>query len=823
MCIAPSAAEQEEILPEPLASTSDFIDVGRTESTLHLVCSIRSSIPELPFTRLISSKIDPILKTKNGKSNLEIKPERLDQESAMDIDPDEKEVSSNSVNNDSSPLENCNGVKQEVVGPNNVNNCDVKMKTDISKDSSETAVSSNVNPLSISKNEKSESPESKPSLLIKWDFASLKKSSKGKKRSLKELEEESWSPDEASLCVTPEWQEFMSKRILCTGMVLRNLSFIPGNDEVMGKTPAFMVLLGRLILLHHSHPNRLPSTPHYDKEDDADMGDWCSSLSHDNHWWWPYVHHLHEMCLVTLCNMAGYCDLSLYSEDIIRPIVEGLLHWATCPSSYGQDPLPSGGVGPTTALSPQRLALEALVKFCVLDQNTDLVLATPTFTQLETLCSQLTRMVCRGEDQVIREFSINLLHYFSAADTKVARLIAMQNGCVSQLVSFIEEAEHNAMTVANTQGVNALKDNPELMGTSLDMVRRTANTLVHLSKVPDNARILATCESRLLNLVMSQILDTYVASQLSNVLFNVSQATRNTDSPPVPESSSPQSSSENSKNSEGSKKTVVAVVCPAPSQLGESNASSDEARVCIASLADITRDKLSNGKLESAACRNVPSVKEDKASEDEQESKPAAASSVVTNVPQVNGSVKGRNDLEKLTNDNNRLNHPKVEEPVDKSSDVSSRLSPDHDDKNLLQESTKPSDPVDDVPSNEIKTNGGSQVYNNESKSNHMRIEDDTPAERISVENTKSIHSITNSNHMSQVHTTEVSKDKSSHADDKANNMDSNESIPLTNNYSSNNREHVNKIANIKCTGEDSTMNNVESLNNIVNNDHIMS
>ncbi|XP_018024844.1 trithorax group protein osa [Hyalella azteca] len=415
-----------------------------------------------------------------------------------------------------------------------------------------------------------------------------------KKRPVQEVEEESWSPDEASLCVTSEAKDWLARRVLCLGTVLRNLSFIPGNDEIMGKNPAMMALLGRTILLHHEHPSRAPSTPHYDREDDADLSDWCSSLSNDVHWWWPYLHHLHEACLVTLCNISGHLDLSQYPEEITRPIVSGLLHWATCPASYGQDPLPSGGGSAQSALSPQRLALEALVKLCVQDQNTDLVLATPPFSRLERLCSQLTRMLCRGEDQVLREFSINLLHYFAAAESGVARLVAMQNGSVSLLVAFIEEAESAAMNVANSQGVSALKENPDLMGTSLDMVRRAANTLVHLSKVSENSRILATCENRLLTLVMSQILDTYVASQLSQVLYNMAHVK----SEYSPDSPSPKDTRETEEME------VTPAVVP-PASLFSPNTTPQETPVLVAALSDYTSQHSNNGSIESSVTTSI--------------------------------------------------------------------------------------------------------------------------------------------------------------------------------------------------------------------------
>ena len=42
------------------------------------------------------------------------------------------------------------------------------------------------------------------------------------------------------------------------------------------------------------------------------------------------------------------------------------------------------------------------------------------------------------------------------------------------------------MVVAQQHGVNALRDNPESMGTSLDMLRRAANTLANLARHKDN-------------------------------------------------------------------------------------------------------------------------------------------------------------------------------------------------------------------------------------------------------------------------------------------------------------------------------------------------
>lgn len=225
---------------------------------------------------------------------------------------------------------------------------------------------------------------------------------------------------------------------------------------------------------------------------------------------------------MAVANIAGHLELSRYEEIIARPVLDGLLHWAICPSAHGQDPFPS--CGPHSALSPQRLALEALCKLCVTDANVDLVIATPPFNRLEKLCAVLTRHLCKNEDQVLREFSVNLLHYLAAADSAMARTVALQSPCISYLVTFIEQAEQTALGVANQHGINYLRENPDSMGTSLDMLRRAAGTLLHLSRHPDNKSFFMQQEQRLLGLVMSHILDQQVALIISRVLFQVSRA-----------------------------------------------------------------------------------------------------------------------------------------------------------------------------------------------------------------------------------------------------------------------------------------------------------
>lgn len=344
-----------------------------------------------------------------------------------------------------------------------------------------------------------------------------------KRRRISDFEDECYARDEASLYLISENQDTVARRCISISNILRNLTFVPGNELVFANSETFLAILGKILLLHHKHPVRTQSIRNYDREDDTDFSDSCSSLQGEAEWWWDYLIQLRENMMVAIANIAGHMQLSKYDECITRPCLDGLLHWAICPSAHGQDPFPSCSVH--SALSPQRLALEALCKICVTDANVDLVIATPPFSRLENLCSVLTRHLCRNEDQVLREFSVNLLHYLAAADSAMARTVAMQSPCISYLVAFIEQAEQTALGVANQNGINYLRENPDAMGTSLDMLRRTAGTLLHLAKHPDNRPLFLQQEQRLLGLVMSHILDQQVALIISRVLFQVSRGT----------------------------------------------------------------------------------------------------------------------------------------------------------------------------------------------------------------------------------------------------------------------------------------------------------
>lgn len=342
-----------------------------------------------------------------------------------------------------------------------------------------------------------------------------------KRKRISDYEDECYTRDEASLHLITDSQDSLARRCICLSTILRNLTFVPGNELEFARSTTFLSVLGKLLLIHHDHPIRTKKQRNYDREEDADFSDSCSSLQGESEWWWDFLVQIRENMLVAIANISGYLDLSIYDEPVSRPVLDGLLHWAVCPSAHGQDPFTT--MANSSLLSPQRLALEALCKLCVTDANVDLVIATPPFSRLEKLCSVLTKHLCKNEDQVLREFSVNLLHYLASSDSAMARTVAKQSPCVSYLVAFIEQAEQTALGVANQHGINFLRENPDSMGTSLDMLRRAAGTLLHLAKHPDNRPLFMQQEQRLLGLVMSHILDQQVALIISRVLYQTSR------------------------------------------------------------------------------------------------------------------------------------------------------------------------------------------------------------------------------------------------------------------------------------------------------------
>lgn len=338
------------------------------------------------------------------------------------------------------------------------------------------------------------------------------------RRNIKILEDEPHSKDETPLSTLSDWQDSLARRCICISNIVRSLSFVPGNDLEMSKHPGLLLLLGRLVLLHHRHPERKQAPVTYEKEEEEDEGVSCER----DEWWWDCLEVLRENCLVTLANISGQLDLSIYPESICLPLLDGLLHWAVCPSAEALDPFPT--LGPHGSLSPQRLVLETLSKLSIQDNNVDLILATPPFSRLEKLYGSLVRLVGERKVAVCREMAVVLLANLAQGDSLAARAIAVQKGSVGNLLGFLEDSLAATQYQQSQSSLLQMQGAAQFEPTSVDMMRRAARALHALAKVEENHSEFTLYESRLLDISVSPLMNSLVSQVICDVLFLIGQS-----------------------------------------------------------------------------------------------------------------------------------------------------------------------------------------------------------------------------------------------------------------------------------------------------------
>ncbi|XP_041831336.1 AT-rich interactive domain-containing protein 1B isoform X2 [Melanotaenia boesemani] len=331
---------------------------------------------------------------------------------------------------------------------------------------------------------------------------------------ISQLEDEPRCWDEAPLSMAESWQDSLARSCVCISNVVRGLSFVPGNDAVLSRHPGLVLILGRLVLLHHHHPRRKRTPPTYQREEEQGLA--CSR----DEWWWDCVAALRENTLVTLANISGQLDLSLYTESICLPILDGLLHWMVCPSAEAQDPFSlAGGF---SSLTPRRLVLECLCKLSIQDCNVDLLLATPPFSRQQKLFSTLVRLVGEKKSQVCREMAVAVLSNLAQGDSTAARAIALQKGSVGALIGFLEDSVAMAQYQQNPHSLLHANVPPE--PPSINMMCRAAKALLAMARGEENRTEFVLYENRLLDVSLSAAFNSSVAAIMCEVLFKISRS-----------------------------------------------------------------------------------------------------------------------------------------------------------------------------------------------------------------------------------------------------------------------------------------------------------
>ena len=103
------------------------------------------------------------------------------------------------------------------------------------------------------------------------------------------LEEENYQPDCASLNMVSDWQDNLGKRAIVVSTIFRNLSFVPGNESVLAASPGFLAICGKMLVHYHWHPVRTSKQRNYDRGDEEDFSDSCTSLTDQIEWWWEHL------------------------------------------------------------------------------------------------------------------------------------------------------------------------------------------------------------------------------------------------------------------------------------------------------------------------------------------------------------------------------------------------------------------------------------------------------------------------------------------------------------------------------------------------------
>ncbi|CAD6199593.1 unnamed protein product [Caenorhabditis auriculariae] len=166
----------------------------------------------------------------------------------------------------------------------------------------------------------------------------------------------------------------------------------------------------------------------------------------------------------------------------------------------------------------------------VVERNVDMLLSTGAWPRIEKLIHLLSRQLSMNEETHYREFAIVVLNALCLASEAACFVAANDTQTIATLVHFIDTADQNMHGVMQTHGMAALRDSPEMMGTSVGMLRRAASMLRMLIKVPGAYKFYIKHQHRLLQFTMSQLMDSRVAGMIADTLFEMQEiAKRNGD------------------------------------------------------------------------------------------------------------------------------------------------------------------------------------------------------------------------------------------------------------------------------------------------------
>ncbi|OAF70187.1 hypothetical protein A3Q56_02049, partial [Intoshia linei] len=298
-------------------------------------------------------------------------------------------------------------------------------------------------------------------------------------------------------------------RLCAISTILRNLSFVPGNDENMGTNFEFISLLSKLI--DYDVENVKQVSTHLD---DVIESEFNKCMRKDEHFKF-YLTIIRENNLVILGNVAGILKLDLWNDKIVCRLVGSVIYWITCKSTIAESPF---AITQNSSLSPERICIEILCKLIVINLNFDYILVS-NFDNIIGFINIIDQKHLINSEQMMREFSIVVLCRFAESDKKLLFEIASRKRILQRLIEFVEVAESQSYEVVSIQGPMALKKNPELMGTTKDILLRCCRIFYAIAVYQNTVGFLNPFKTRLMYCSMTKLFDEKIIFILTSIVF----------------------------------------------------------------------------------------------------------------------------------------------------------------------------------------------------------------------------------------------------------------------------------------------------------------
>ncbi|CDW55498.1 Trithorax group protein osa [Trichuris trichiura] len=328
-------------------------------------------------------------------------------------------------------------------------------------------------------------------------------------------------PNSCSFEISTDHDRSILERCLSASNALCGLSCIPGNEAKMSQSSKLLGAVATVVSLGLMPDAFKPDAFRTSNDDQHKKKKKKTTITTKGrpvqyNWYFEGLKTLVDDSFVVLCNLSPQLDLDSHDGSSVRQLLDALLSWATCKDSMALDPLTYAAL-----VAPNRYAQEVLCKLSVMETNVDLILATPPWSRVETLLYLLAGQLSMMEEVMMREFAVALMHAFCLASPIACVAAAMQTQTIQHLVAFLDQADSNMHQVVQLHGMQALRENPELMGTSVGMLRRAASTLLCMARIPACRHRFARHHIRLLNFTMSSLMDSRVATTVADVLYEL--------------------------------------------------------------------------------------------------------------------------------------------------------------------------------------------------------------------------------------------------------------------------------------------------------------